>query len=126
MYHRKNVHINIIRQCKYFENGECKFNTNCWYKHSEITSISEEQTSLEKQSYKCNSCGEDNLSRNNLMMHRKKEHAGTISVCKGYLNGTCKRSPDNCWYVHKDDKIEADFNLDFQEVMEIKMLPEPQ
>ena len=33
MEHRKRSHLSIINKCRYFKEGNCKFENNCWYSH---------------------------------------------------------------------------------------------
>ena len=125
MNHRKKDHANILRQCRYDQDGGCKFQADCWYKHTQTNTENETTTVTEKQSYKCNSCGKETLSKKDLMIHRKVNHIETVSKCRNYANNTCKHSADNCWFSHDGGKIEAHFDLDFQEVMEVTVPPEP-
>ena len=83
------------------------FNLDCWYKHSYSLDI---EPLTESHEYKCNSCGKEVTSRNELMIHRKKVHPETVSVCGQQKNGKCDRS-EQCWYKHNDE-----MPLDFQKV----------
>ena len=110
MQHRKSKYFDKIRVCKYFNDGNCSFNTSCWYKH---TTEVETTTNADQQVFKCNSCGSTFQGRGELMMHRKKIHYKTISKCKSFENGSCSRQNDNCWFSHekvcKDDNNDLDF-----------------
>ena len=33
MIHRRNKHIDKINKCRYFAEGNCKFEQRCWYSH---------------------------------------------------------------------------------------------
>ena len=81
MQHRKSEHFDKIRVCKYFNDGNCSFNTSCWYKH---TTEVETTTNADQQVFKCNSCGSTFQGRGELVMHLKKIHYKTISKCKSF------------------------------------------
>lgn len=45
MDHRKRSHYSIINKCRYFKEGNCKFQNSCWYSHD----LSERTNNVEAQ-----------------------------------------------------------------------------
>ena len=98
MNHRKQRHPSN-RTCKYFLSNQCVHGVNCWYRHDEPmeTDPKVDKPAPSSPKYKCNACDKtfDNLLE--LRTHRKSVH----SVCNRFLEGTCPRSNNDCWYEHK-------------------------
>ena len=46
MSHRKISHLTLINACRYYEKGECKFGTLCWYKHSDDSATEKKKYQL--------------------------------------------------------------------------------
>ena len=69
MSHRKIVHESLISHCRYYKNGNCKFNTACWYKHE--NDQTENQISMVTQ-FGCNMCEYKAPNKQDLMHHIKK------------------------------------------------------
>ena len=86
MQHRKAEHLEKIKICKYFEEGNCNFNNSCWYKHTTDV-ISKDTNVYSEQEFKCNSCGTAFKGRGDLIIHRKQVHYNTISQCKNFQRG---------------------------------------
>ena len=91
MKHRKNEH-NQTKVCKYFLDNKCNFSADvCWYQHS--------HQEKQQSKFKCKHCEIEFPDLNLMMLHKKKEHNQTVK-CKYYLNGTCKKSSEACWFLH--------------------------
>jgi hypothetical protein len=75
-----------FKQCRNI--SECKFQSDCFFSHSPIpTGI-----------VRCFECGEDFLTRNTMMVHRKKTHE--VKICVKYQESKCEKSQD-CWWKHE-------------------------
>lgn len=111
MKHRKENHVDILKKCKYFQQGRCAFEADiCWYRHDNIKKIKVG----DNKDFPCSFCENVFSSKSQLMSHRKQIHPLYIrSKCRDFIKGDCKFSSD-CWYVH-DEKYENG-NMDFQQV----------
>ena len=50
MQHRRNSHARIINQCRYYREGLCRYNDNCWYSHDTSASgVSKAQSNFQSQ-----------------------------------------------------------------------------
>ena len=117
MNHRKLVHPSK-KTCRYFLKQECVFDEDsCWYVHKK-----ENTEKNEGVYFKCDDCESIFPHTSELMKHKKQMHKSQVPECLYFLQGTCKRNNNTCWFLHKnedsrevnenfDEKIE---NLDFQ------------
>jgi len=53
--------------------------------------------------HKCGVCEKTFDDFQSLRSHRRCEH----STCKRFLEGTCQRSSEECWYVHESKETHA-------------------
>ena len=74
----------------------------------------------------CNMCEYKAPNKQDLMHHIKKEHPDKVLECKNFKNKTCTRTESSCWFRHRTTGAEKNNILDFQQVMEGTIPPEPQ
>ena len=92
MVHRRDNHYDLLKTCRYFLMGNCKFgNEKCFYRHEEN----------EKFKFKCNSCENVFSTKDELMKHIKEHHEETVPNCRDHQRGYCKRKENECYYSHK-------------------------
>ena len=101
MVHRKEKHSSALKTCTFFMEGNCAFDTECWYRHPKTNEI--QSTPLPKilKEFKCGFCGVKFNKKKDFMEHRKEEHSEHISECIENKNGSCRFNSD-CWYKHKE------------------------
>ena len=98
MSHKKKNHVQNVSTCWHFSKGSCIFgDENCWFIHNDQ---SKESNETEKNSMICNICDKILKTKNEYMVHRKKEHEENIRTCHFYKNGTCPYK-ESCWFSHK-------------------------
>ena len=86
MVHRRDNHYDLLKTCRYFLMGNCQFgNEKCFYRHEENGSIK----------FKCNFCENVLNTKDELMKHRKQQHEETVSNCRDYQKGYCKRKEND-------------------------------
>ena len=109
MLHRKERHKQNVRMCLYFAQGCCEFSDeDCWYQHKTKNSL---LTQTLKE-FKCSLCGQSFTLKSDFMNHRKREHPQKISICKTYINGSCKFGNEKCWYTHVEKHSEMEEIID--------------
>ena len=102
MSHRKNIHPETIRTCKYFIMGRCDFPESvCWFMHTIGSTTSAPQTLNE---YKCGLCDKVFKIKSDFMNHRRRTHKEFVAVCKDNINACCRFDADACWFKHEDTK----------------------
>ena len=47
-------------------------------------------------------------NKNELMLHKKREHVVSVSECWNFNAGFCEWDK-NCWFLHSEEKIKTDF-----------------
>ena len=103
MNHRKQKHPSN-RKCRDFAKGECLRGDLCWYIHEnmmELGSQNQQKGSLQDGNMiTCYVCKNNFSNKNDMMNHKKGEHPSNI-VCKNFFLGSCRRSEQQCWYLHK-------------------------
>ena len=114
MHHRKKEHPAAVAYCSNKLNGQCSRSDDmCWWSH--VVKTGESKT--------CYICGKDFKNKNEMMIHRKKEHASIVKDCEEFIKNQCRYQEDFCWYKHAtketDDEImEIESNQVFQKVSE--------
>ena len=104
MLHRKTEHKS--RVCRYFKNKTCNFSKDeCWYRHTEESPIDIDEK------YSCNHCELEFESMGAIMKHKKQVHKSS-KLCRNFMEGGCKRTEEQCWYLHSSNKQTTD--MDFQ------------
>ena len=100
MVHRKEKHSSALKTCTFYLEGNCAFNTECWFRHPKTNEI--QSTTLPKtlKEFKCGICGVKFNRKKDFMKHRKEEHYDNISDCIENKNGACRFNSE-CWYKHK-------------------------
>ena len=83
--HRKQKHFSYA-PCRNINN--CSFKEHCSFNHNQVT----------PGAYICFQCGNEYMSINNLMIH-KKDHKKVL--CKKFQTGDCDRNP--CWFTHEKE-----------------------
>ena len=98
MKHRKASHINTVAKCKNYLNKSCPYTEElCWWVHSERTKDSDISN--------CYMCGKQFENKNQIMIHRRKEHGKLVGLCRMFQNQNCKFVSENCWFKHEmEDK----------------------
>ena len=103
MNHRKLEHPSN-RKCRDFVKGECQRGDLCWYVHDNVMELgSQNPQKVQLQGVDkitCYVCKCEFSNKNDMMNHKKREHPSNI-ICKNFCLGNCRRSEDQCWYLHK-------------------------
>ena len=101
MLHRKTEHYNSVATCRKFADKNCPFvEETCWWRHTEKERPMED--------IRCFVCGNTFQGKNELMKHRKKEHAHIVKDCEKFKDGKCGFQNDYCWYIHAMKKNQID------------------
>ena len=105
MKHRKQKHP---KNCRNFPKGTCHYNEGCYWVHPnamEVTeSLTTESTSQNEKPFKCHTCSEQFVSKNQMMKHKKAIHTHNLP-CRDFPN--CRRSAEDCWYKHESNSINS-------------------
>ena len=97
------MHEEMVKPCKYFQQGICMFSENiCWNSHK----IYKNTDKTSKVEFKCKYCGNTFSSKNELMKHRKTNHMQNIAPCRDKTN--CKYG-EVCWYQHENNLNESSY-----------------
>ena len=51
--------------------------------------------------FECHFCGKSFQGKDDLMLHRKKDHQSKVSLCRNFPKGNCPMA-DKCWFVHAE------------------------
>ena len=70
----------------------------------------------------CNICGTTFDTKNQLMLHRKKEHGDIVGLCKEAKNKSCKFSIERCWFKHEIETKTDNKNEKEREEMEKELV----
>ena len=102
--HRRTKHPST-KKCYNFP--DCVNGDRCLYIHDTLAENKGDggahsaQTQREEDSFTCRTCKENFKDKNEMMVHRKREHLNTVGVCKNISAGiNCRKGPENCWYRH--------------------------
>ena len=102
--HRQDAHGKSKVKCRYKADNSCKYGANdgeqCWYDHSEGTSIQNRKEKTDKN--KCKACEEMFSSKSQLLTHRKEEHPEIVPLCKSIKENTGCEYGDKCRFRHKE------------------------
>ena len=71
-----------------------------------IQTIVKNRVALDK--YQSELCEKLFKNNNELMLHKKREHAESVSDCWNFNAGVCEWDK-NCWFLHSEEKIKTDF-----------------
>ena len=86
--------------CIWFKNGKCQFpESDCWNIHE----ASESKETHVNEDIKCHTCKRGFKTKNDMMMHRLKDHRDKVKNCRDIDN--CRRQ--SCWYKHEVTKTSA-------------------
>ena len=113
MNHRKKMHEQSVRMCKFFAQGKCIFeDETCWYSH-------QIETNRTQNPFKCTFCEEVFVSKARMTSHRKiNPTQAKIFKCRNFMLGQCKFEENQCWYSHdvtqnvKDPETDKVINKD--------------
>ena len=101
MNHRKQEHPSN-RKCRDFAKGECQRGDLCWYVHDNVMEFDPEEVLHQSEDkVTCYVCKHEFPSKNAMMNHKKRVHPSHI-ICKNFCLGNCRRSEEQCWYLHKN------------------------
>jgi hypothetical protein len=91
--------------CRYFP--ECAWGEECLYRHIENGESDSSDASQAQQDmkYTCKTCNNEFHNKNDMMMHKKREHPNTVNVCKDLLTKSCRKGPMSCWYHHEQREM---------------------
>ena len=106
--HRRENHPST-RKCNNFP--ECVNRDKCLYIHKGLVEKRKDETahSGEAQANEtrltCITCKVDFSDKNEMMVHRKREHPNDVGLCKNILSGiNCRKGPENYWYRHEPNR----------------------
>ena len=103
MKHRKNQHISFVAPCRNEMDGKCSYTADmCWWNHNKTQNY-------QNKNIKCFLCSETFQSKADMMIHRKKSHAGFVKKCLKYAQNECHFKKHSCWYLHEEE-METDDN----------------
>ena len=95
MHHRKNMHPDSVAPCRNKMNGQCPYSDEkCWWRHVEKTGDNKT----------CYICGTIFANKNEIMIHRKKEHENIVPDCQEFDKNQCRFQNTFCWYKHTEKK----------------------
>ena len=52
--------------------------------------------------FPCKECEQIFNEKKELNKHMKVKHARSVQKCRDYEIGSCKRSNENCWFIHEE------------------------
>ena len=79
-----------LKVCKYFNQGKCSFPASlCWDKHEKQSN----NTSIVGDKAECHTCKNTFKTKNEMMLHRKKNHPENVKPCREQSDCTRK----TCW-----------------------------
>ena len=112
MKHRKAYHQDILKRCRYFEQGNCAYESNiCWYRHDNLTEQNNIHSSNEEvEIFTCRFCEETFRRKSEFMMHKKTHHEQAVPKCRENQLGKCVYSGIECWYKHEEMSFVYDFD----------------
>ena len=103
MKHKKTNHREKVSLCDNFSNGSCIYgDENCWFLH-------ENETEKIKE-FKCNFCKKEFYKTSDFLKHRKIEHEQLVPACNRFKDGKCIFGADKCWFQHKKDESDDDYD----------------
>ena len=117
MNHRKQKHPSN-RICRYFLKNECIHGIGCWFRHDKPmeTESSPPKSASHQSEIKFNVCEKTFENWNSVRVHKRRDHAPKVP-CKRFKEWICKRSEQECWYLHNFKESESEKpsdNLGFQ------------
>ena len=102
MKHMKDEHLSLTRVCSFFLEGKCIYDKGvCWFKHEQLETTQNSTIQHKLKEYICGFCGKLFESKNECMIHRKKEHVKSVSECFENENGKCRFGDEKCWFRHE-------------------------
>ena len=102
MEHRKSNHAASVAICRNFKKGACSYaDVKCWWRHTTDTVVTTESAGI-----KCFVCETVFNTKEELMLHRKKDHAEMVKKCTKYETNICKFRNEACWFVHSESAVE--------------------
>ena len=96
MDHRRDIHPELRRTCRYKREGNCRYpDAVCWYSHDKKQDMP--ATNPEGR-HKCITCENKFSSKSQMMRHRKIEHPEIVPKCKD--GDRCTFPLDECRFIH--------------------------
>lgn len=114
MIHKKNEHPLYLKTCTFFEQGNCAFGDECWFRHTQTGQGSFLPQTLKE--FKCGFCEKIFERKKSFMEHRKLEHVNHVLDCSANKNGSCRYGSQECWFKHQNNEA----NNDHEEISGIK------
>ena len=74
----------------------------------------------------CYICNSNFESKWKMMVHRKTDHKNVVRKCDRYLQNNCRFESIACWYLHDEDKMEVDDNLENMDTGKSEKKKEPE
>ena len=105
MNHRKDSHVDIIKQCRYFARGDCAFEKVCWYRHGPLDEVNSQPENSSREDFKCTFCEQCFGDKSEFMKHRKFKHNQIIAKCRDFIQGSCRFNQEECWYSHSEYSV---------------------
>ena len=82
MVHKKKEHIEKVAVCWNISSGHCALGDDfCWFSHS--------NNSYSTETFKCNICEQNFKTKNDLQLHKKRDHSMNVPPCQNASNETC-------------------------------------
>ena len=102
--HRKEKHPSK-KVNRYFP--ECSWGEECLYRHVENdeTNTGEEVQAQPDMKFTCKTCNNEFQNKNDMMMHKKREHPNTVNICKDLVTNSCRKGLRSCWFHHDQQEI---------------------
>ena len=105
-WHMKIHHCKRVKFCG-FECNFCDKNIDEITKEKQIESMDVEESNAKSDTdsdgiFKCDSCDMSFHTKQDLMIHRKKEHIEKVPTCWNYIEGNCLWE-NSCWFNHTDN-----------------------
>ena len=89
------MHPDSVAPCRNKMNGQCPYSDEkCWWRHVEKTGDNKT----------CYICGTIFANKNEIMIHRKKEHENIVPDCQEFDKNQCRFQNTFCWYKHTEKK----------------------
>ena len=55
--------------------------------------------------FTCKTCNNEFQNKNDMMMHKKREHPNTVNMRKDLETDSCRKGPRSCWFHHDQPEI---------------------
>ena len=79
--------------------GDCEYIADCVHDFNDHTHNIDGLEDADNLIFNCNFCTESFETLQEVMMHNKANHYGSVQHCKQFLNDICYFG-NNCWFLH--------------------------